>query len=44
MKPRLYFFESEANVAKIYTVKSGLEAHAGFFRLRMKGIFGPYVL
>ena len=23
---------------------SGLEAHAGFFRLLMKGIFGPYVL
>ena len=23
---------------------SGLEAHVGFFRLLMKGIFGPYVL
>ena len=23
---------------------SCLEAHAGFFRLLMKGIFGPYVL
>ena len=23
---------------------SRLEAHAGFFRLLMKGIFGPYVL
>ena len=23
---------------------SRLEAHAGFFRLFMKGVFGPYVL
>jgi hypothetical protein len=23
---------------------SSLEAHIGFFRLLMKGIFGPYVL
>ena len=26
------------------TSLSRLEAHAGFFRLLMKGIFGPYVL
>jgi hypothetical protein len=36
------FFSTYRKIASSNT--SRLEAHVGFFRLLMKGIFGPYVL
>ena len=34
----------QTNSGILSTVKSHSEAHAGFFRLLMNGIFDPYVL
>ena len=46
LKPKLvictYKFFKYHKIASSNT--SRLEAHVGFFRLLMKGIFGPYVL
>ena len=42
LKKQIYFSSNYRKVASSNT--SRLEAHAGFFRLLMKGIFDPYVL
>ena len=43
-----YFFDKRGGKVEYHKVASSnmshLEAHAGFFRLLIKGIFDPYVL
>ena len=44
-KKKIIFFAHEDIYRKIASSNmSRLEAHVGFFRLLMRGIFGPYVL